>query len=176
MTRGFTLLEIVISMGMMLLIVAALAAGARSAYRAIGVGNRDPVLDVRRLSVLRERPSARGRLAHRILLRESLPGMDHPADGGDVGAPHAERETGGGDHRRRLRRFFLSAACVNADPAMLFCRFDDFGSRRTRAAFDATLLLVFSFLAIRFPLCGILVIAAPRTAADSAAAERTAAR
>lgn len=45
-------------------------------------------------------------------------------------------------------RFFRFGACVNADPATLLARFDDFGSRRIFAALEATLLDVLSFLAM----------------------------
>ncbi len=45
----------------------------------------------------------------------------------------------------------LSGACVKAEPATLFAAFVAFGSRKILAAFDATRLDVFSFLAILAP-------------------------
>ena len=45
--------------------------------------------------------------------------------------------------------FFRSGAWVSADAATLFALLEDFGSRKIRAAFEATDLLVFSFLAMR---------------------------
>jgi hypothetical protein len=45
-------------------------------------------------------------------------------------------------------RFFLSGACVNADPAAVFAALLDFGLRRTLLAAVAAFFPVFSFFAI----------------------------
>lgn len=44
--------------------------------------------------------------------------------------------------------FFLSGACVSTDPATDLTAFEDFGLRRSFAAFEATFFEVFSFLPI----------------------------
>jgi hypothetical protein len=44
--------------------------------------------------------------------------------------------------------FLRFGACVSADPAALFAAFEELGFLNTRAAADATRLLVCSFLAI----------------------------
>ena len=51
--------------------------------------------------------------------------------------------------------FFRSGACVNADAATDFCALVDFGFRRILAAFEATLLDVFSFFAMALFLSGL---------------------